>query len=119
ATGGAGSPYTFTLVSGSLPNGLTLATNGALAGTPIVVGMLRFTVQATDNANFTVQAPLPPNRPGDGGGARSGPGSRRFKAGKHPDNARGYGQDRGLRHGPAGCGNPFGRRDRDMESDPV
>jgi hypothetical protein len=53
ATGGAGSPYTFTLVSGSLPNGLTLATNGALTGTPIVVGMFRFTVQATDNANFT------------------------------------------------------------------
>src|SRR5262249_49142223 len=33
ATGGAGSPYSFTLVSGSLPNGLTLATNGALTGT--------------------------------------------------------------------------------------
>jgi len=39
---------TFTLNSGSLPSGLTLATNGTLSGTPLVVGSFPITVRATD-----------------------------------------------------------------------
>src|SRR6516162_4592002 len=34
ATGGAGSPYTFLVTSGTLPGGLMLAPSGALTGTP-------------------------------------------------------------------------------------
>jgi hypothetical protein len=53
ATGGAGSPYTFMLLSGALPGGLTIASNGALTGTPTAAGTFSFTVQAKDNDNFT------------------------------------------------------------------
>ncbi len=41
-------PLSFTLFSGSLPNGLTLAANGALTGTPNATGNFSFTVKATD-----------------------------------------------------------------------
>ena len=44
AIGGA----TFTLASGTLPAGLTLATNGTLSGTPTQVGSFPITVTATD-----------------------------------------------------------------------
>lgn len=52
ATGGAG-PYSFTRVTGTLPPGLTLATGGALTGTPTTAGTFTFTVQATDAAGCT------------------------------------------------------------------
>ncbi|MEA2166132.1 MAG: hypothetical protein QOK37_4259 [Thermoanaerobaculia bacterium] len=61
STGVAGSPFsqtftqsggigatTFTLASGTLPSGLTLAANGTLSGTPTVVGTFPITVTATD-----------------------------------------------------------------------
>ncbi|MGA7613889.1 MAG: ice-binding family protein [Thermoanaerobaculia bacterium] len=48
ATGGSG-PYTYTIVSGSLPAGLTLATSGSIAGTPTATGTFTFTVRATDS----------------------------------------------------------------------
>jgi len=61
STGTAGSPFsqtftasnaigatTFTLASGTLPSGLTLAANGTLSGTPTVVGSFPITVTATD-----------------------------------------------------------------------
>ncbi|MCM2397654.1 putative Ig domain-containing protein [Rhizobium sp. S95] len=41
-------PYTFAVTSGSLPAGLTLATDGKLAGTPTAEGSQTFTVTATD-----------------------------------------------------------------------
>ncbi|NGO64105.1 autotransporter domain-containing protein [Rhizobium daejeonense] len=41
-------PYTFAVTSGSLPAGLTLATDGTLAGTPTAEGSQTFTVSATD-----------------------------------------------------------------------
>jgi len=47
ASGGSG-PYSFTRVNGTLPPGLTLATSGAITGTPTQAGTFNFTVQATD-----------------------------------------------------------------------
>ena len=44
ATGGQ-KPYTWTNISGTLPPGLTLATNGVISGTPTVAGTSNFTVR--------------------------------------------------------------------------
>lgn len=46
ATGGD-DPYTFTLQSGTLPTGLSLATSGAITGTPTVAETKAFTVRCT------------------------------------------------------------------------
>ena len=49
ATGTA--PITWSISSGTLPNGLSLnATTGAITGTPTVVGTFNFTVQASNSA---------------------------------------------------------------------
>src|SRR5262249_4917042 len=48
ASGGT-SPYTFTLADGTLPPGVTLASNGLLSGTPTVTGTFTFAVGATDS----------------------------------------------------------------------
>jgi hypothetical protein len=48
ATGGV-PPFTWTLTSGSLPTGLTLASNGGISGTPTATGTFDFTVQVTDS----------------------------------------------------------------------
>src|SRR5262249_46116228 len=45
ASGGA-LPYIFTVSAGTLPAGLTLATNGTLSGVPTAAGTFNFTVQA-------------------------------------------------------------------------
>lgn len=50
ATGGAGTPYTFTQVGGTLPPGITLNSNGTLSGSATAVGTYTFTVRATDTA---------------------------------------------------------------------
>ncbi len=42
------SPYTWTVVSGSLPGGLSLSSAGVLAGTPAAVGSFNVTVKMTD-----------------------------------------------------------------------
>ena len=47
ASGGS-SPYSFSLASGSLPPGLTLATTGVLSGTPTQVGSFTLSAKATD-----------------------------------------------------------------------
>jgi VCBS repeat-containing protein len=65
-TGTAGTPFsqqftqsggigtvTFTLNSGSLPTGLTLATDGTLSGTPTATGSFPITVKATDSNGCT------------------------------------------------------------------
>ncbi len=52
ATGGTG-PYSYTVQSGSLPAGLTLASNGTLSGTPTAGGSFAFTVMATDAFSST------------------------------------------------------------------
>lgn len=41
-------PYTWTLVSGSLPSGLSLNLSGLISGTPTVFGTFPFVVRATD-----------------------------------------------------------------------
>jgi uncharacterized repeat protein (TIGR01451 family) len=66
ANGSAGSPFsemftqtgaigsaTFTLASGSLPAGITLATNGTLSGTPTQTGSFPITVTVTDSNGCT------------------------------------------------------------------
>jgi hypothetical protein len=55
ATGGT-SPYTWTVISGALPPGLTLAANGNLSGTPATAGAFGFTVRVTDSNNLTASA---------------------------------------------------------------
>jgi hypothetical protein len=62
---GATGAVTYAVTSGSLPNGLTLSSDGTLSGTPSVGGNFSFTVKATDaNActgsraySFTVTCP--------------------------------------------------------------
>ena len=49
ATGGT-SPYTWSLLSGALPAGLTLSSGGTIAGTPTVAGSFTFTVGVADSA---------------------------------------------------------------------
>ncbi|MGI8858490.1 MAG: putative Ig domain-containing protein [Thermomicrobiales bacterium] len=67
-------PYSFAITSGALPPGLTLATSGALSGTPTSAGSFAFTITATDHLGATgIRAytlvvpppnPLPPPQPG-------------------------------------------------------
>ncbi|MDB6116910.1 MAG: putative Ig protein [Verrucomicrobiaceae bacterium] len=48
ATGGT-APYTFQLISGTLPNGITLSADGLLSGTPTATANVSLTVQVTDS----------------------------------------------------------------------
>ncbi|SOZ21551.1 hypothetical protein CBM2623_A150027 [Cupriavidus taiwanensis] len=53
ASGGS-APYTYSVVAGALPPGLTLnGSTGAVAGTTVAGGNYNFTIQATDNLGFT------------------------------------------------------------------
>jgi hypothetical protein len=47
ATGGI-PPYTWTVISGSLPPGLSLSSAGVISGTPTTAGTYNFTVQVID-----------------------------------------------------------------------
>jgi hypothetical protein len=64
ATGGS-TPYTWSLASGTLPNGLALNSGGTISGTPSVAGSFPFTVQVKDAAaqsasrNFLINVVLP------------------------------------------------------------
>ncbi len=49
ASGGA-APYSFAVVSGTLPAGLALSAAGVLSGTPTAAGPSNFTVRATDSS---------------------------------------------------------------------
>ncbi len=51
-------PYSWTISSGVLPPGLTLATNGVISGTPTANGPFNFTVKVTDATNSTATQPL-------------------------------------------------------------
>ena len=44
-------PYTWSMVSGSLPSGLTLASTGQISGTPEVTGSFAISVQAVDSSS--------------------------------------------------------------------
>jgi hypothetical protein len=52
AVGGTGA-YTWSKKSGALPDGLTLAGNGLISGTPTLKGLFTFTVQVQDAASHT------------------------------------------------------------------
>jgi hypothetical protein len=52
-TGGSGG-YTYTRTAGTLPTGLSLTTNGTLAGTPSAANTFNFTITATDGQGCTV-----------------------------------------------------------------
>ena len=53
ATGGV-SPYTWSRVSGKLPNGLTLSPSGGITGTPSKRGLYTFTVRVRDSLGTQV-----------------------------------------------------------------
>jgi hypothetical protein len=53
---GGASPFTWSLLSGSLPPGLTLSSGGILSGTPAAQGAYQFTVKVTDSAQVAAQA---------------------------------------------------------------
>lgn len=50
---GGTAPYTFTLDAGTLPTGMTLSAEGALAGTPTETGSFEVTIRATDALGFS------------------------------------------------------------------
>jgi hypothetical protein len=54
ATSGTGS-YTWSVISGSLPNGLSLAPSGVISGTPTTVDFYSFLVQVNDGITTAVQ----------------------------------------------------------------
>lgn len=58
ASGGTGTGYTWTITSGPLPTGITLATSGLLSGTPTVAGSFPITVQVTDSGSNIATRPL-------------------------------------------------------------
>ncbi len=66
ATGGL-PPYTFSIASGSLPGGLSLAPDGTITGTPTALGDSSVTIQVTDKQNqtaskaFTLKIVAPPS----------------------------------------------------------
>ena len=49
-------PYKWTITSGALPAGLTLATSGAISGTPTTSGTFSFTVHVADSASSPTSA---------------------------------------------------------------
>lgn len=57
-TQGGVAPVTWSLISGSLPAGLTLSPAGVISGTPVVVGTFIFTVEATDASGDTARRRL-------------------------------------------------------------
>lgn len=48
-TGGT-APYTYQVINGTLPAGITLSSAGALSGTPTTAGFSNLTIQATDSS---------------------------------------------------------------------
>ena len=58
AASGGTSPYTFALTGGSLPAGLSLASSGAITGTPTTAGTSTVTFTVTDSNKQTATATL-------------------------------------------------------------
>ncbi len=58
ASGGSGTGYRWTVSSGSLPTGLSLAARGIISGTPSTAGTFDFTAEVTDSASHTATADL-------------------------------------------------------------
>jgi hypothetical protein len=51
AVAGGTAPYTFSLVSGALPDGLTLSSTGLISGTPTTTGTFNFTIGLHDSSS--------------------------------------------------------------------
>jgi len=51
-------PYTWTLIGGVLPPGLTLSSDGKVAGTPTIAGTSHFTVRVTDSTSASITQQL-------------------------------------------------------------
>jgi hypothetical protein len=77
AAAGGMPPYTWSIVAGALPPGLSIdAASGLIAGTPSAAGTYGFTVQVRDSANATATKPLalaPPPPSGNAGSGYSAP----------------------------------------------
>lgn len=58
AVGGSGSGYVWTVASGSLPAGISLASGGSLSGTPTTAATSNFTAKVTDSSGNTASAAL-------------------------------------------------------------
>jgi hypothetical protein len=58
AASGGTTPYTWSLFSGSLPGGLSLASSGSITGTPTAAGLFTFIVQVRDSGAQTASATL-------------------------------------------------------------
>jgi hypothetical protein len=58
AASGGSSPYTWSLQSGALPNGLTLNAGGTISGTPTLAASFSFTVEVSDAAAHSASANL-------------------------------------------------------------
>jgi hypothetical protein len=56
ASGGTNSSYAFAVLSGGLPDGLSLSSLGLLSGTPSSTGLFKFTVAVTDSSGDQAQA---------------------------------------------------------------
>jgi hypothetical protein len=52
--GGGVKPYTWSLIAGAMPSGLSLSSTGVISGIPTAAGELSFTVQVTDAASSSV-----------------------------------------------------------------
>lgn len=55
AAAGGVTPYTWGIIAGSLPSGLSLGSNGVISGTTSAVGSYTLTVQVTDSASSIAQ----------------------------------------------------------------
>jgi hypothetical protein len=55
---GGTAPYTWSVVHGSLPAGLTLSSSGVVSGTPTATGTVTVTVKAEDQAGLSAQRQL-------------------------------------------------------------
>jgi hypothetical protein len=53
AASGGSTPYAWSVLSGSLPNGLTLTSAGVISGTPSLAGSFTFTAQVKDASALT------------------------------------------------------------------
>jgi hypothetical protein len=51
-------PYTWSIITGSLPTGLNFAATGIISGTPTISGTFNFTAQVTDSAAATATQPF-------------------------------------------------------------
>ena len=87
-----GAAATYTLQSGTLPTGVSLAANGSLSGTPTATGAFPITIRATTgsgtldlNTTITInQAPTPVDSTIDTGGIAGTPYSNQVSAAGYP-----------------------------------